>query len=259
MTVVYVDVLLTLNFMVNFVLLRAAALCAGRRFSSGRGALAALIGAVSALSIFLPISGVLSLGLLKLGVCALMTATAFRFEDGQGFLRDLFCLFTVSFLFSGLMLALYLSRGPAGMTVYNGVVYFDISALWLLAMTALAYLAVSGISRLLRRRTPEQELCEVLIFDGEALCVLPALLDNGNRLTEPFSGLPAMVCGAEDLGRLLPKGLCQDTPDSDAARAMGFRLIPFDTVGGGGMLPAFVPKTLRIRTAAGEFPARAGC
>jgi len=48
-----------------------------------------------------------------------------------------------------------------------------------------------------------------------------AKADTGNALREPFSGLPVIVCAAE--------------------AGAGLRLVPFQTLGGDGLLPAFKP------------------
>lgn len=67
-----------------------------------------------------------------------------------------------------------------------------------------------------------------------------ALLDTGNRLREPFSGLPVIVAGST-LGRALglPKEFPDDLPD-------GFRYVPYAGVGGEGLLPCFFPDSLLV-------------
>ena len=70
--------------------------------------------------------------------------------------------------------------------------------------------------------------------------VLSGLLDTGSRLREPFSGLPVIVCQADALGRALPGGLLAAL--SGAEPPPGVRLVPFEAVGGQGVLPAFRPE-----------------
>ena len=259
MTIVYVDVLLIVNFMVNFVLLRAAALLTTRPFWGCRAAVAALAGALSALILFAPPVPVAIMALYKLAVCAVMVLIAFPFAGRTAFLSSACCLFAVSFLFSGLMLALYLVTAPAGMLLINGSLYFDISALALLLSTAACYLMTTTFAALLRRRVDAGELYEVVIVGAAGACMIPALLDTGNHLVEPFSGLPALVCGQCDLKNVLPEGFDPLLTDAVRAQKMGFRLIPYVTVGGQGVLPAFVPVALRIRTPNGETALRPGC
>lgn len=257
-TVVYVDVLLVLNFMVNFVLLRVASLCSGRRFFGARAVLAAAVGAMSALVIFVPMTGIWSAGCFKLAVSAAMVLTAFPWAGPLSLLKDIFCLFAVSFLFSGAILAFYLTLAPTGMTVYNGVLYFDIGAPALLAATAGCYLITSLLSRLLLRRAPKEALCEVTVMTDRGVCMLPALIDTGNNLVEPFSGSPVMVCGRGDLGRALPSEIERFSFEQPKHNA-GVRLVAYRSLGESGLLPAFVPLAIRVRTQEGERAARSGC
>jgi stage II sporulation protein GA (sporulation sigma-E factor processing peptidase) len=198
-------------------------------------------------------------GLYKLAVSACMTLAAFPFLGFRTLVRDLFCLFSVSFLFSGIMLAVWIGLGPSKMAVYNGVVYFDVSAVALLGITVVCYPAVTLLSRLLRRRTADFQLCDVTVSNGDNCKTLRALIDNGNNLTEPFSQMPVIVCGREDLRDILPEGLTDAYPDPPQARRMGFRMIPYHAVGSSGLLPAFTPREIRIRTASGNIIAPKGC
>ena len=61
-----------------------------------------------------------------------------------------------------------------------------------------------------------------------------ALEDNGNRLKEPFSGAPVIVCDGALAGRLSP------------ASPERIRLIPCSTVTGDAVLEAFRPDCVRI-------------
>jgi stage II sporulation protein GA (sporulation sigma-E factor processing peptidase) len=79
---------------------------------------------------------------------------------------------------------------------------------------------------------------------------LKGLVDTGNRLREPFSGLPVAVCEAKAFLGVLPdahieaalKGeLVADTPPP-------LRMVPYANVGGAGVLPAFKPDLLLIET-----------
>lgn len=244
--VVYVDVLVALNFMMNFVLLRAAAMVRGREFVWQRAALAAAEGALSALVIFLPFPGVLPMGFFRLAVCGLMALTAYRFIDWLALLWDVFALFLASFLFSGAMLAYRLLAAPRGMTVYNGVVYFNISAPALVLSCVLCYLLVTLLSKLMLRRKPREEIVRITIVNNGTAATLSALLDSGSALVEPFSGKPVIVAQESALKTALPPELRSFRLDAAGAAPKGIRLIPFSSVGGGGVLPAFLPQMVKL-------------
>jgi len=71
-----------------------------------------------------------------------------------------------------------------------------------------------------------------------------ALVDTGNRLREPFSGLPVMIVEESLLRALLP-------PDFEAEKAArqippGFRAVGYGALGGAGRLACFQPQQLFV-------------
>ena len=73
---------------------------------------------------------------------------------------------------------------------------------------------------------------------------ISALIDTGNRLREPLSGLPVLIVSAKRIAPLLP-------PQFDPSRArwtlpQGFRLVGYDSLGGGGEMAVFRPDELLI-------------
>ena len=140
---VYADVLIVVNYIVNLFMLLAARRILGSAAGRGRMSLAALLGAAGSLVIFLPYIGFWFQFLYKLFLAVAMAAAAFGIKPWQKLIKAVFVTFAVSFLFAGLMLALSIVLAPAGMFYYNGVVYFDISALVLIAATGAAYLVLT--------------------------------------------------------------------------------------------------------------------
>ena len=67
----------------------------------------------------------------------------------------------------------------------------------------------------------------------------PALVDTGNRLREPLSGLPVLVAEEGLLRPLLPPGC------DPAALPRGFRLVGYGGVGGSGRMPCFRPDRIQ--------------
>ena len=245
-SVVYVDVLLTLNLMINFVIMAAAARLTGREvrplFILGGSA----IGAIGSLTIFFPYMGFWLSGLFKLALCSLMVLVAFRSSGLTAFLKNTFSVFLVSFVFAGLMLGIYIGLGPKGMLYFNGVVYFGVRPLSLLLLTAFSYTAVEVISRMTRRRQATDELCRMrIIMEGRSVTLL-ALFDTGNHLTEPFSGLPVVVCSYKDISAIAPEYILEYYNSVTANTRPGIRLVPFHTLKGRGALPSFRPERVYL-------------
>ena len=243
---VYVDVLLVINFIIDYLLLLFCGRLSGRRIRRRRLLLGALLGAASSLVIFLPPLGFWPLTGVKLAAACAMVRLAFPGRGWAAFLRDVFVFFTVSFLLAGICLGLWLGVGMGGVLCYNGVTYFDVNIVTLLLSVTAAYLLLGLYARV--RGVPEGEgYTAVITYRGRSV-TLSALRDSGNRLTEPFSGTPAAVAG---LGRLQPR---LDTGTAVAVLSgelppepgSGLRPIPCQTAAGGGMLLAFRPDRLEL-------------
>jgi stage II sporulation protein GA (sporulation sigma-E factor processing peptidase) len=254
---VYVDILLVTNYIVNLCII----LCVGR-FSGGspkrrRIVAAALLGAATSLTIFLPLMGPVASVLLKAAISAAIVLAAFGFEGIRLYIMRIFLFFAISFCFAGVMLGLWLLFEPPGMSWNNGVVYFDISAALLVASTAAAYAVLRIAARLTQPRSLPREILNVSVCVNGKAAALKGLVDTGNRLKEPFSGLPVAVCEARAFLGVLPDGhieaalrggLVADTPPP-------LRMVPYADVGGTGVLPAFKPDMMLIEAPGGTLKA----
>ena len=256
-TVVYVDVLIALNFIINFVLIWAAAKLVGVDLRPIRACAGALVGALGALSIFLPSMGVWTSGALKILFCLMMVAVACQSCRPMGLLRLMLSLLFVSFVAAGLMLALYLWLAPAGMIMHNGAVYFSIGALPLLLITGLCY-GVELISRWTRRRQAPGGALSAAYGAWRTPVSLVALLDTGNHLTEPFSGLPVVICAYGDVSPIMPETVAAYYGGDRGAVSAGATNDP-RTIKGGGALPAFGPIGCCAAKAAGGTALRSLC
>ncbi|RGX56533.1 hypothetical protein DWV16_02640 [Anaerotruncus sp. AF02-27] len=231
---VYADVLVVVNYIINLLLLLASGKLLGLVMRRRRLFFAALLGAFGSLIIFLPYIGVWFQALYKLLLAAAMAATAFGARPWQRFLKALLMTFAVSFIFAGFLLAVSFFLAPAGMLFYNGVVYFDISALMLIFSTTAAYLLLSLLEKLFAGRTHEKKLYDVTVSVSGKTVSFKGLADTGSSLREPFSGAPVIVCDRELAGKVRPD------------ESVSFRVIPCLTVTGQGTLEGFHPDEVTI-------------
>lgn len=82
------------------------------------------------------------------------------------------------------------------------------------------------------------------IYFSRKRAAVDGLIDTGNRLTEPISGLPVMIVCAEKIEKLLPDGFDPHAPYSTLPD--GFRLVGYGGVGGAGEMGCFMPDEIRI-------------
>jgi stage II sporulation protein GA (sporulation sigma-E factor processing peptidase) len=232
---IYLDVLIGVNLIINYFLLLAVSKFLSLPAKRIRLIAAALLGAMYSLTILLPEIPIFLSFFVKFVMATTIVLAAFPFGGFSQLLRRTAAFFIMSFSFAGFMLALWYFIAPQGMVIKNSVIYFDISPLLLIAITAVCYMVVRIINRLTGRQAPDALFCRIKIhYKGQTVSCL-AKVDTGNSLTEPFSNYPVAVVNEECALGILPK--------EDSGK---IRLVPFHAVSGGGLLPAFKPDLLTV-------------
>lgn len=229
---VYADVLLVVNLYVDYILLHCVRRFLGLSTSNFRLVLGALTGGALSLLGLLPLPG--WTGPFLAGACALGTAAAaFAPAKGRLLLRCWLSLWTFSFLLCGFLLFVSQFAPPGYLRVVGGAVYLNLSLPLLFLCTCGAYLVFRAAGCLLPR-TSSPLPAKIRIEHNGRSCTVTAKADTGNALREPFSGLPVIVCAREELSQLSLETEAAPLPP-------GMRLVPFSSLGGKGVLPAFRP------------------
>ncbi|HJD22562.1 MAG TPA: sigma-E processing peptidase SpoIIGA [Firmicutes bacterium] len=264
MPVIYLDVLLALNLFIDFLLLTATGRILRLARKRWRLVLGAGVGAASCCLVLVPgLPGPLSL-LFKLAAACLIIRVAFRWQGVGAYIKQLLVFLVASSVFAGLAFALWFFAAPEGFYVLDGVVYYNVSPLLLVALTVVSYFALSLYERFTRKRAPEGRDYRLTIDAGAGKAVLRALYDTGHHVTDVFSGSPVAIVRYEALAPCLPEELRQavhgamlrvsSAPEGaieDAAVKSRLRMIPLRTVSGTGLLPAFQPRSAELGTLAG--------
>lgn len=73
---------------------------------------------------------------------------------------------------------------------------------------------------------------------------LPAMLDTGNQLTDPITGLPVVVASSSALRPILPAAVKPEDPET---LPMGFRLLRVQTTAGHRLMMCFHPTLFRVQ------------
>lgn len=248
MRVIYIDVLLFLNFYVTYFLIEGSRVFLHKKIPAGRKMLGSAAGALSSLAIFLPeMPAALSL-LMKLALSCVIVLSAMGFGGFKAFLRNTLVFFAVNCLYAGIMLGLWLFSAPLGMEYNNGVSYFDIPLWAILLFTAAAYLILSIIRRVLDSRSALDKKYELKITRGESTAVLSAIPDSGNKLTDFLTGLPVIFCDEEKCGDVCPKEIkcLMRNEGGQDAHIKGIRVVPCSTVSGSAAAYCFKPDKITI-------------
>mgnify|MGYP005770715591 FL=1 len=237
MTVVYLDEVFLLNFVVDYLLLLSAGRLAGEVLRRGRLALGAALGAAYAGAVFLPGLGFLVHPLCKVGAGVLTVLAGYG--GSRGLLRGCLVFFAVSASFGGGILALQL-LGNRSLTLANGVLSSPLDLKLVLLSAAGCYGLITLLFQRAARHSPRRELAPAVVELGGRRAVLTALVDTGNTLTDPATGRPVLVAEGEKVKGLFPPGTAPSRAELyDPAGAMErlsgaalrCRLLPYQAVG----------------------------
>jgi stage II sporulation protein GA (sporulation sigma-E factor processing peptidase) len=217
----------------------AALLCAalrwcGRPIVPWRVGAAALLGAVYAAAAWTPALAALRTPVCAAPACAAMLWLAARWQGPVQFLRAVPAFFCAAFLAGGIVYALAQALG-------------GLSPAWELGLAGAAALSVP-LRRGVRRARQRQGLhARVRVRLRGVSAELDGLVDSGNLLLEPLSGLPVLVASHASVRALLP-ALCD--PRRLETLPRGFRLVRVVSAGGERMLMCFRPEELCLREGA---------
>lgn len=249
--VIYLDVLILINLYVTYFQILAVSVFTHRKTVWYRKLSAAGIGAVASLSIFIPQKMVLTLTLLKIFLCALIAFVAFGYTGFRAYAVSVLFLMLVSFVFSGLMLCVWLFAAPMKMLFINGTVYFGVDTMTIILSTCAAYGVVRIIRYILDKNGKTDGKYTVIIKNNGRECRLSALADSGNGMVDCFSGLPVIVCRRDMCADVSPPAIemienNSDISDIGTQMIKGVRIMPFSTVGKGGLICMFKAESVVI-------------
>lgn len=229
---VYIDAVFILNFAVNYLLLYAAARLGGAAKRRKNLVFAALIGAIYAVSVYLPHMQWLAVWIFKLLCAAAMLLTAFGCRRSTLRLSAVFG--AVTLVLCGAVYGVQLLQN--GHVRYRGNALFYPVSFFTLLLTAAA---VALACRLLLPRmnyAVDSVLPLTLRLHGNSVH-LSALRDSGNMLCDPLSGEHVLTVYWKAIQPLLPQiTLHQEEVDAPTMLALRLRsyaprLIPFRAVG----------------------------
>lgn len=249
--VIYADILFITNLYVDFLLLYCVKAFLHLKTGTIRLLFGALAGALCSLSALLP--GIPPAVSLLTGIigAALTTAAAFLPLKAGMYIKATASFWVLSFCFAGFFLFLCNFLSPKNLAVINGNVYFNLSPLMLFGMTLAAYLLLCLFRRFFVRSEPGIRFARIRITHNGNSAELFAKADTGNSLHEPFSGLPVLIAEAAAVKDIMPEAAASFLNGSDPTGKI--RLIPYDGITGGGILPAFKPDDARFHKSTKPF------
>ncbi len=246
---IYIDILLCINLVINFLLLSAAAFYLHEDVTLIRLIAGAAFGALCSLEILLPVMPLPIDTAAKLLIGAATVFAAFGRRGLPTFAKLCAIFLAATFFFGGLMAAVWFLFTPRSLVIKNSVVYLNISPLMLILLSAVCYGAFRLFFVISGRYKPHDTFCTLTLGRGDRFVTVKAKIDTGNSLCEPFSQCPVIVIGRACAESITPPEIAEyETVTTLQYRTeiSGVRFVPFSSVGGRGILPCFKAEKIFI-------------
>jgi len=249
--IVYLDLVFLTNLLIDAALLRMTAWSRRLTFRWWRLALAAALGAMYVVMIFVPSMSFLFTTLIKLLFSIAMIWIAFGFVHMQYFLRNLGAFYLISFCAAGCMFGLHYVLQSSG-EVLSGIWFSQTGAMTFHFQTGLLYVALSFLGALWfyrsvqssrnRQEARQSFIAEVEVVVEDVRIACSGLIDTGNRLFEPLTRTPVMVTESSLWQDYFPPGfltrisqeraeeIVQELDDLEDRWRDRLRLVPFKGV-----------------------------
>lgn len=252
---IYLDVLLLVNFLIAYFLLTAAGAVSGQRAGFRRMLAGSGLAALASLILFAPEQPYPVQLAYKLFTALVITAVTFGWRNKLRFLTAVCWYAALNIALAGLVLLLLLRTHTPLLETANLTIYLRISPLLLLALSGGCCTAIELALRLLPRHKASVQTVG-LTFD---LCNTPlrlrAALDSGCHLHDPMTCLPVLVVSYPDAKSRLPTEVCRfldswfaNEAPSQPPAGTKLRMIPCQTAAQRSLLPGFAVQGISLIT-----------
>lgn len=242
---VYLDIVLLENLCMNYIILFATGYIMKLKMKQLRLVLSAMLGGIYAVIAYIEILPIYSSFGMKILLSVLMVYIAYNSKNIKNLLKQLVVFYLISFAFGGSAFALLYFVRPQDILIRNGVYVgtypIKIALLGGIVGFIITYIAFKVVKTKLHKK---DIIYNIEIHIKEKTLKLKAMLDTGNMLKDPISGMPVIVVEKQELYSILPKKLLDNIDKLIGGEAENlleqveekeiftrFRMIPFSSVG----------------------------
>lgn len=246
---IYLDVLVITNSILNLVYIKCICKITHSKIKRLRLFISSLVGGISSLLVavntdsFLQSFAVTIGKLLLIGVIIII---AFKFVNAKKIIKYIFLYFFIDLIFAGISLLLWQVTDSKIIYIKNYTVYFDISLLHLIVTTIVIYVIITAYEWIFRRKLNADESYRAAYSIGNYEVEIPAIADSGNKLCDSFSGTPVIIFYCNELYEHF------NLENENQYTLGGFRVTPFSTISGNGVIPVTSKGNVTITDSSGR-------
>ena len=233
--IVYADILVTVNIIVDYFLLNITAFILKRKIKTVRLIISSVLGGISSLYIFIPLNNVFFDMSFKAFTCLVMIFVLYGKSKIKTFIKAVITMTAITFLYGGIMIFLLKTFKPDRMIVNNFVVYFEVSPLVLAVTTIAFYIMFILLSKIFEKRCTNAKRCKVDIIVEDKTKTVTALIDTGNSASDVFGKSDIIIVDTKVKKSLFGN----ENKDTSEKLKRRFRYVPCTTVSGEDLLEGY--------------------
>ena len=242
---IYLDIIFLENLCMNYIILFATAIILKNRPKHLRIIISSILGSIYAImSIFEIFEIYKGIG-FKILISVLMVYIAYNPTSFKELLKRLMLFYLTSFAFGGCAFALLYFIKPEDIFMRNGVYIGTYPIKIALLGGLVGFCLIVNTFKIIKNKINKKDLyCYVEIeFNGKKV-EMKSLIDTGNMLKDPISGMPVIVVQSELLEGVIPKEVLEQVDNIIDGKNLNvfsdienskfinrFRLIPFSSLG----------------------------
>ncbi len=241
---VYIDLLILVNFLVNYFLIKLAAVLSGCGVNTVRILISAFVGSLFSVIILFDIPVLLSIWVKIISVIC-CSVISFGFEKKYLFVKRTVILLSVYMLFCGLLQMLF--ENSSYIYINNCSFYLSINPVWFVTAVVIFYIIFSFAEMVLFQH-PKNCIYDMEVFAEFGSFSAISFYDTGFRVKDIMCFNPVMMCSVD----FLRKAGFDDISDKierfyNGETERGIIPLFYSDITGGGMLAAIKTNKVIIK------------
>ena len=225
---VYIEIILIINFIIDFILLFGVCLILRRQTTLKRLILSSLLGSVTMISMFCNLSSVTLFG-IKTFTSLFMVIICCKFNSLKYTLQNLFYLYTLSIILGGgiYLISIEVIEKYSELKFLTNGIYFNFIIL-LIFSPLIIYIYIKQIKKIKNVYSNYYNID--IYFKDKTKTSLTAYLDTGNHLIDPYKNRPIILVNKDKI----------------KFNYNNILLVPYDTLNNHGLLKCIIPDKIYI-------------
>ena len=239
---VYVDVVFMENLFMNYIILFATAVINKVEIKLIRILLSSILGSIYAVVAYTNILSNSTGVIIKILLSVAMIYIAFKPEGFKRFIKQLLIFYLATFTFGGVAFALLYFVKPGELLIENGIYIGTYPIKIALLGGIVGFVIITIAFNLIKGKLSKNDMfCNISIYIDSKRKDMISMIDTGNLLKEPITGMPVIIVQKEELKDIIPMEILKNVNkiingDIDDIKNIEqyiskFRVIPFNSLG----------------------------